>query len=102
LKDHAAEASTAADHKGVAQASLAMAYRAVLDSQAELARRLTMLALTAARKAKAAELKNEAALLLIELEQPISDGLRAKARQFLNMQKPTTSRTRETDVVHLV
>ena len=61
-----------------------MAFRAILDSQVELAKRLTTLALTAARKADAEDVKKEATLLLVALEQPISDRLREKARQFLS------------------
>ena len=91
LKADAGKASSVAEHQVVAQQSLALAFRVILDSQPELAKRLTTLALTAARKANAEDVKKEATLLLVELDQPISDRLKEKARQFLSKGTTTAS-----------
>jgi hypothetical protein len=84
LQADAARDSSATAQRAVAHDALSTALRAVIDSRADSAQRLTVLALTASRKAKAAELSSIATLLLIELDQPISDPLKDKARQWLS------------------
>lgn len=84
LRADAARALSIAEHQAVAGEALTMAYHAILESKAELARQLTTLALTAARKSNAADAKRQATLLLVELDQPISDVLKAHARKSLS------------------
>jgi hypothetical protein len=84
LKVAAAQASSPAEHKAVAREALAIADKAILDSQGEVAKRLVTLALTAARTAKLDEETKQATLLLIELAQPLTDAVKAKARQRLS------------------
>ena len=54
--------------------------KAILDSQAELARRLAVLALKAARESNSDDLVTDATLLMSELGQRISDALKDKAK----------------------
>ena len=78
------QASSPAEHKEVAEEIFTAVDRAILDSQAELAKRLVALALTSARKAASPELEKRATLLLVELAQPITDAAKDKARQRLS------------------
>ncbi len=80
------QASTAAAQQAVAREALKLADKAILASQAELAKRLSVLALKGARKSNSDDLVNDATLLMNELGQPISDALRDKARQRLGKQ----------------
>jgi hypothetical protein len=80
------QASTATAQQAVAREALMLADKAILASQAELAKRLSVLALKGARKSNSDDLVNDATLLMNELSQPISDALRDKARQRLGQQ----------------
>ncbi len=80
------QASTATAQQAVAREALMLADKAILASQPELAKRLALLALKGARKSNSGDLVNDATLLMSELEQPISDVLRDKARQRLGQQ----------------
>jgi hypothetical protein len=83
LNADVAQAATAAAQQAVAREALMLADKAILASQAELAKRLSVLALKGARKSNSDDLVNDATLLMNELSQPISDALRDKARQRL-------------------
>jgi len=74
------QASTPAAQQAVAREALMIADKAILATQAELAKRLAVLALKGARKSNS---DGDATLLMNELSQPISDALRDKARQRL-------------------
>jgi hypothetical protein len=78
------QASSPAEHQAAAQEALTVADKAILDSQAEHAKRLVTLALSAARQAESPELEKQATLLLVELAQPITDATKDKARQRLS------------------
>ena len=80
------QASTAAAQQAIARETLMLADKAILASQAELAKRLAVLALKGARKSNSDDLVSDATLLMNELSQPISDALRDKARQRLGQQ----------------
>jgi len=80
------QAATAAAQQAVAREALMLADKAILASQAELAKRLSVLALKGARKSNSDDLVNDATLLMSQLSQPISDELSAKARQRLGQQ----------------
>ena len=79
-----AQASTAAERQRIGQETLKFADKAILDSQAELAKRLAVLALRAARESKSADLVGDATMRMIELDEGISDALKDKARQRLD------------------
>jgi hypothetical protein len=80
------QASTVDAQQAFAREALMLADKAILASQAELAKRLSVLALKGARKSNSDDLVNDATLLMNELSQPISDALRDKARQRLGQQ----------------
>lgn len=82
--DLAQASATAA--RAIAQDALVLADKAILASQAELAKRLALLALKGARKSNLGDLVSDATLLMSELDQPISDALKDKARQRLSKQ----------------
>jgi len=77
-------ASTPAERGRIGQEALMFADKAILDSQAELASRLAVLALRAARDSESPGLVTDATVLMSELATGISDGLRDKAKQRLD------------------
>ncbi len=68
LKVAAERASSPAEHRAVAEESLALAKRAVSNSQRELGRRVAERALAAARQSESGELVRQATLLWSELQ----------------------------------
>jgi hypothetical protein len=84
LKIDAEQAASPAQHEAVARKTLALADQAILDSRVDLAKRLAGLALAAARKSPSADLVKQATLLCGELEQPLTDAVKEKARQRLS------------------
>jgi len=87
---HAAaeQASSSAEHQAVAQELLSLADKAILDSQIELAKRVIERALAAARKSESDDLVKQATLLWGELEQPLTDEMKERARQRLGERTP--------------
>jgi hypothetical protein len=79
----AEQASSPAELRVVVHQALDGVDRAILDSQAEVAQRLATLALRAARKGNFDAEAREATLLLIELDEPLTDVARTRARQRL-------------------
>ena len=84
LKIDAEQAASPAQHEAVARKTLALADQAILDSRVDLAKRLAGLALAAARKSPSADVVKQATLLCGELEQPLTDAVKEKARQRLS------------------
>jgi len=80
------QATAAEEQQAVAGEALKLADRAILDSQAALARRLAVLAMKAARKSNSLDRLGDAALLINDLREPISESLRDKARQRLGQE----------------
>ncbi len=77
------------DHGGAtgkAQEALKLADQAMIDSRADVAKRLAVLALKLARKSKSADLVDDATMRMLELDQPITDALIEKAKQRLSRQ----------------
>jgi hypothetical protein len=83
LKTAAERASAPAEHRAVAQESLSIVNRAIVDARAELGKRVAERALAAARKSESDDLVKQATLLWSELEQPLTDEVQEKARQRL-------------------
>ncbi len=83
LQAAAEQASSSAEHQAVGQELLSLADNAILDSQIELAKRIIERALAAARKSESDDLVKQVTSLWIELEQPLTDEVKQKARQRL-------------------
>jgi len=83
LKTAAERASSPAEHREVAQESLSIVNRAIVDARAELGKRVAERALAAARKSESDDLVKQATLLWSELEQPLTDEVKERARQRL-------------------
>jgi hypothetical protein len=83
LKAELTQASTAEERRRIGQEALMFADKAILDSQAELAGRLAVLALRAARDSSSPRLVTDATVLMSELATGISDALKDKAKQRL-------------------
>jgi len=83
LKLYAEQASTPGEHEAVAQESLGIADLAIVDSQTDLANRVAERALAAARKSESDELVKQATLLWSELQQPVTEEVKERARQRL-------------------
>jgi hypothetical protein len=81
LKAVAAEASNVESQREKAREALKLADRAIANSKADLAKRLALLALKLARKSNSDDLVNDATLRIGELDEPLTDALRDKARQ---------------------
>ena len=100
----AEQTSSRADYQTVVHEVLALADRAIVDLQKDVAKRLATLALKAARRGELHDGAREATLLLIDLDDPIDDAARQGARQRLiersgqapeiDRQLPATSRVR--------
>lgn len=88
LQAAAEQASSAAEHQAVAQDLLSLVDKAILDSQTELAKRIVERALSAARKSESEDLVKQITLLWSELEQPLTDEVKERARQRLGEQRP--------------
>lgn len=86
LETELAHASDTVQQRRIAQDALALADRAIVGSQLELATRMAKLGLRAARPAQATELVNEATLRIIRLAAGISDDLKEQAKQRLREQ----------------
>jgi hypothetical protein len=84
LNAEAAQASTVETQQLKAREVLKLADQAIVDSKAELAKRLAVLALKLARKSSSAGLVDEATMRMIELAQPVTDALKDKAKQRLD------------------
>ena len=82
------QASSSAEHHAVAEELLSLADKAILDSQTELAKQVVERALAAARKSESDALVKQATLLWSELEQPLTDEVKERARQRLGDRKP--------------
>lgn len=83
LQAAAEQASSSAEHQAVAQELLSLADNAILDSQIELSKRIVERALAAARKSESDDLVKQVTSLWIELEQPLTDEVKERARQRL-------------------
>lgn len=88
LQAAAEQASSSAERQAVAQELLSLADKAILDSQTELAKRVVERALAAARKSESDDLVKQATLLWGELEQPLTDEVKERARERLGELKP--------------
>jgi hypothetical protein len=88
LKLAAEQASTPAEHEAIAQELLGIADQAIVDAQIELAKRVAERALAAARKSEAEELVKQATLLCGELQQPLTEEVKERARQRIRGRKP--------------
>jgi len=88
LQAAAEQASSSAKHQAVAQELLSLANKAIVDSQTELAKRVVERALAAARKSETDDLVKQATLLWSELQQPLTDEAKERARQRLRDQAP--------------
>ncbi len=89
LQAAAEQASSSTEHQAVAQELLSLADRAILDSQIELAKRVIERALAAARKSESDDLVKQATLVWSELEQPLTDEVKERARQRLRRKNET-------------
>jgi hypothetical protein len=74
---------------------LCLADKAILDSQIELAKRVIERALAAVRKSESDDLVKQATLVWSELEQPLTDEVKARARQRLRERDISPSATAE-------
>ena len=83
LQAAAEQASSSAEQQAVGQELLSLADKAILDSQIELAKRIVERALAAARKSESDDLVKQVTSLWIELEQPLTDEVKERARQRL-------------------
>jgi len=88
LKIDAEQASTPAEHEAVAQELLEIADQAIVDSQIDLAKRVAERALAAARKSESYDLDKQATLLWSELQQPLTEEVKERARQRIRGRKP--------------
>jgi len=88
LQQAVEQASSSAEHQAVAQELLSLADKAILDSQTELAKQVVERALAAARKSESDGLVKQATLLWGELEQPLTDEVKERARQRLGERRP--------------
>ena len=88
LKAGLAGAKTPDDLKGIAADALTVLDRAIADSNEDVAKKLAAMALTAARKSDDFELTKQATLRFAELQSPLSDAMKEKARQRLNRAEP--------------
>ncbi len=84
LKAELTQASTVEERRRIGQEALMFTDKAILASQAELARRLAVLALRAARDSSSPRLVTDATVLMSELATGISDALKDKAKQRLD------------------
>jgi len=95
LQAAAEQASSSAEQQAVGQELLSLADKAILDSQIELAKRVVERALAAARKSESDDLVKQATLVWSELEQPLTDEVKARARQRLRERDISPSATAE-------
>jgi len=91
LQAAAEQASSSLERQAVAQELLSLADKAILDSQTELAKRVVERALAAARKSESDDLVKQATLLWGELEQPLADEVKERARQRLGEREISSS-----------
>jgi len=91
LQAAAQQASSSAEHQAVAQELLSLVDKAILDSQTELAKRVVERALAAARKSESEDLVKQITLLWSELEQPLTDKVKERARQRLGQRRISPS-----------
>jgi len=89
------QASSSAEQQAVAQKLLSLADKAILDSQIELSKRVIERALAAARKSESDDLVKQATLVWSELEQPLTDEVKERARQRLRERDISPSATAE-------
>jgi hypothetical protein len=96
LQAAAEQASSSAEQQAIAHELLSLADKAILDSEIELAKRIVGRALAAARKSESDDVVKQATLVWSELEQPLTDEVKEKARQRLrewNHDKETSHET---------
>ena len=86
LKAASAAVKTPEDYQAVAEKGLALADRAIVEGNVDMARTAVRQSLSAARKADDTELAKRTTLLLIQLQKPLSDALKDEARQRLGSQ----------------
>jgi hypothetical protein len=80
----AARTLTSSAREKFVREALTVTYRAIVDSRAELARRLAELALKIARGSDSPELIQSVTLRLIEVRGPLTEALKQEARQRLD------------------
>ena len=83
LRTAAQRASSSAEYHAVAEESLTLAYRAIVDSQTELAKQVAQCAPVAARKSGSEDLVRRVTLLWSDLARSLTDDVEEQAYQRL-------------------